>query len=117
MASGSEVLRQGESPEERIAISEPASGSSLSAGLAHVEGFGWAGFEQTLLVEIIDVNGVVIGSAPVIVQAPDLGFPGTFSVDVPYALSTAGPGRVIVRDVSPAFGQTLHQTTVDVVLS
>lgn len=115
--SGDEVLRDGESPEERIAISEPASGTTLSGGLAHVEGFGWASFEQTLLVEIVDVNGVVIGSAPVIVQGPDVGLPGPFAVDVPYSLSAAGPGRVIVRDISPAFGQTLHETTVDVDLS
>jgi hypothetical protein len=115
--SGDEILREGESPEERIAVSAPASGATLSGGSAHVEGFGWASFEQTLLVEIVDVNGVVIGSAPVIVQGPDVGQPGPFAVDVPYSLSAAGPGRVIVRDISPAFGQTLHEATVDVVLS
>jgi len=115
--SGAEIVRDGESHEERIAVSAPAAGATLSGGSAHVQGFGWASFEQTLLVEIVDVTGVVIGSAPVIVQGPDVGWPGPFAVDVPYSLSAAGPGRVIVRDISPAFGQTLHETTVDVDLS
>jgi len=115
--SGSELLRDGEAAQERIAISSPAPGAAWSGGVAHVEGYGWASFEQTLLVEIVDVSGAVVGSTSVIVQAPDLGFPGPFAVDVPYGPLTAGPGRVIVRDVSPAFGQTIHQATVDVDLS
>ena len=116
-ATGSETVREGEAPQERIALSAPAPGAAVSGGVAHVEGYGWASFEQTLLVEIVDVSGAVVGSSPVIVQAPDLGFPGPFVVDVPYGPLAAGPGRVIVRDVSPAFGQTIHQATVDVDLS
>ncbi len=62
----------------------------------------------------VDVDGNVIGSMPVLVQAPDMGIPGPFAVDVPYTLVAPGPGRVVVRDISVAFGQDLHLSSVDV---
>ena len=111
---GSEAILAGESGQERIAIEAPASADRVTGGMVHVEGEAWASFEQTLLVEVIDMTGAVVGSSVVIVQAPDMGLPGPFAVDVAYSLTAAGPGRIVVRDVSAAFGQTLHQSTVDV---
>jgi len=111
---GSEAILAGESGQERIAIEAPASADRVTGGMVHVEGEAWASFEQTLLVEVIDMTGAVVGSSVVIVQAPDMGLPGPFGVDVAYILTAAGPGRIVVRDVSAAFGQTLHQSTVDV---
>ena len=113
-ASGTEAVLANNSVDERIAIFAPAAGDALAGGVAHVEGFALASFEQTLLVEILDVDGLVIGSMPVLVQAPDMGIPGPFAVDVLYALATPGPGRIVVRDISPAFGQDLHLASVDV---
>jgi hypothetical protein len=81
-----------------------------------VEGFGLASFEQTLVVEVQDENGVVVGSEPVMVQAPDLGFPGPFSVDVPYTVSQSGAGRIAVRDISPAHGSDTHVSSVEILL-
>lgn len=112
--AGSETILADESRQERIAIHAPASADSVAGGIVHVEGVAWASFEQTLLVEVIDMTGAVVGSSVVIVQAPDMGLSGPFAIDVAYSLATAGPGRVVVRDVSAAFGQTLHQSTVDV---
>jgi hypothetical protein len=90
---------------------------NIQGGVVHVEGFGLASFEQTLLVEVEDGGGGVVGSMPVIVDAPDLGQPGTFSVDISYTVSEAGPGRIVVRDVSPAFGGNTHLASVEVNLS
>ncbi|HET7009276.1 MAG TPA: Gmad2 immunoglobulin-like domain-containing protein [Anaerolineales bacterium] len=113
-AAGEETIRVNDHPSERIAIFAPLASGLISGGTAHIEGFALASFEQTLLVEIVDVDGTVVGAAPVTVQAPDVGFPGSFAVDVPYSLTTAGPGRVVVRDISPAFGQDLHLASVEV---
>ena len=99
---------------EQITIFEPDVTDTVSGGLAHVEGFGLASFEQTLLVEVLDEDGTVVGSQPVTVAAPELGSPGPFSADVSYTLATAGPGRVVVRDVSPAFGGDAHLSSVEV---
>lgn len=112
--SGEISITRGDILDERIAIFSPVPAAVVSGGVVHVEGFALASFEQTLLVEVLDADGNAIGSAPVTVEAPDLGFPGPFAVDVAYVLAAAGPGRVVVRDISPAFGQDIHRASVDV---
>jgi hypothetical protein len=102
---------------ERLQISMPAAGDSIHGGVVHVEGIGVASFEQTLLIEVVDAYGVVIGLQPGLVQAPDFGLPGPFAADVTYTLATAGPGRVVVRDISPAHGGDIHRSSVEVDLA
>ncbi|HET9590808.1 MAG TPA: Gmad2 immunoglobulin-like domain-containing protein, partial [Anaerolineales bacterium] len=94
----------------------PQNGGTVTGGMAHVEGFALASFEQTLLAEILDADGNVIGSEAVIVQAPDLGQPGPFRVDIAYTATGSGPGRVVVRDPSPAFGGDTHLSSVEITL-
>jgi hypothetical protein len=36
---------------------------------------------------------------------------------VPYTLSAAGPGRIVVRDISPAHGSDVHRSSVEVDLA
>jgi hypothetical protein len=107
-------IRSMEDGGEQLELLAPLAGDEIEDGVVHVRGFGLAGFEQTLLVEIYDGQGSLVGSSPVIVDAPDLGQPGGFIVDVPYAVNEAGPGRVVVRDVSPAFGGDVHLASVEV---
>jgi hypothetical protein len=99
---------------ERIIISQPTLNTAVSGGSVHVEGTALAGFEQTLVVDVLDESGGVIGSQPILVQAPDLGLPGPFSADIPYSGSPTGPGRVVVRDLSPAFGGEVHLASVEI---
>lgn len=102
---------------EQIAIFTPVTGASISGGTVQVRGFGLASFEQTLVVEVLDEDGNVVGSQPVIVDAPGLGEPGPFQADIEYSVSEAGPGRIVVRDVSPAFGGDVHLSSVEVNLA
>lgn len=113
---GAENIIVAEPGPERIFISSPGQGEAISGGTAHIEGFALAGFEQTLVVDVLDQEGNVIGSQPLIVQAPDLGQPGPFEADVPYTLTTPGAGRIVVRDPSPAFGGDVHVNSVEVTL-
>jgi len=57
-----------------------------------------------------------VGMQPVTVQAPDLGIPGPFSADVPYQGASAGPGRIVVRDPSPAFEGDYHLASVEITI-
>jgi hypothetical protein len=114
--TGPEDIMLGEPHPEQIAIFEPSPGEMIQGGVAHVEGFGLGGFEQTLVVEVHDRNGSVVGSMPITVDAPDLGLPGIILADVPYTLAMAGPGRIVVRDISPAFGGDSHVSSVEVSL-
>lgn len=102
---------------ERIVIFEPHNADTVSSGVARVEGFALASFEQTLVIEVLDADGNTIATQPVTVEAPDLGQPGPFSADVPYTVTTSGPGRIVVRDISPAFGGDSHLASVEVTLT
>lgn len=101
---------------ERITITTPEVADTVSGGVVHVEGVALASFEQTLVVELLDAEGDVVASEPVIVDAPDLGEPGPFSIDLPYAVATAGPGRIVVRDPSPALDADVHLSSVEITL-
>ncbi len=115
---GAEDIRTATMPmPEQIAIFQPAPNATISGGMVRVEGFGLATFEQTLVVDVIDANGNTLARQPLIVNAPDLGQPGSFSIDLPYTVSESGFGRIQVRDTSPAFGGTTHLTSVMVTLA
>jgi hypothetical protein len=128
-ASGESDLRPGEAHPEQIAITSPAPAAVVRGGSAHIEGMALASFEQTLVAEIYDVEGDLIGRAPITVaprpsaedsldgrgvDADEYGMTGPFAVDVSYTAGAAGPGRIVVLDPSPAFGQTLHLASVEV---
>ncbi len=102
---------------EDIAITSPVPGATISGGVAHVEGVGLASFEQTLVVSIQNADGMTIATMPVIVDAPDWGLPGTFSVDVPYFVAGEQPGRVVVADPSMVFEGETHLSSVEVTLA
>lgn len=115
--TGPEQVYQVEPHPEQLVILQPAPGDQISGGMLHVQGYGWASFEQTLVVDILDIDGKVIGSQPVIVNSPEMGEPGTFEVDMAYTLRTAGPGRVVVRDPSVVIPSDVHLSSIEVNLS
>ncbi|MGD8604970.1 MAG: Gmad2 immunoglobulin-like domain-containing protein, partial [Anaerolineales bacterium] len=98
MPDGEEHMNVGHPHSEDIIIQTPTSGQTISEGVVHVEGIGLASFEGTLVIYVLDVEGNEIGSLPITVDAPDIGQPGSFSADVPYNLTSAGPGRIMVVD-------------------
>lgn len=115
-AQGAAEIKPVEAHLERIHIQQPSPGEVISGGVAHVEGIGIASFEGTLLVQIFDMAGNLVGMQPLIVDAPEMGMPGTFSVDVPYSIASEGPGRVAVVDPLPAFDGVGHISSVEVIL-
>jgi len=115
--SGEEQIVPIEPHPESIQISRPAPGETIIGGTAAVSGVALASFEQTLTVEILDEAGQVLTSQPVIVDAPDLGQPGSFSIDLPYEVASTMAGRIMVHDISPAFGGDAHLASVEVTLA
>jgi hypothetical protein len=101
---------------ERITLFEPQNGQQISAGVVHVEGYGLASFEGTLVLELYDVDGGLIGSEPIIVQSPDMGIPGTFSGDIPYSITQSMPARLVVLDPLPTANGVNHITSVEIKL-
>lgn len=115
-SSGAQTQPASPQPE-RIMIDQPGPGQKLTGGTVHLSGFALASFEQTLVVELYDGAGQQLASRPVIVSAPDMGVPGPFQTDLAYPAAASGPGRVVVRDISPANGADVHLASVEVSLS
>jgi hypothetical protein len=101
---------------ERINVFAPQSGQQISGGVVHVEGYGLASFEGTLVLELYDVEGELIGSEPIIVQSPDMGTPGPFSGDIPYDITQPMPARLVVLDPLPIANGVNHITSVEIQL-
>ena len=115
--SGPVDIRRVEPGPEQLTIFQPSQRERVQGGLAIVRGYGWASFEQTLVVEVQDENGQVVGSAPVLLGTQEIGQPGHFTAEVPYQVAREGPGRILVRDISPAFGGDVHRTSVEIDLA
>jgi hypothetical protein len=111
--NGPQDIRPVEPQPEQIAIFQPQNGDTIQGGFLTVEGYGLASFEQTLVVEVIDQNGEVVGME-VVTLASELGEPGPFSTQVTYSVDAPGPALVSVRDISPAFGGDVHVNSVHV---
>jgi hypothetical protein len=114
LPAGPPQILPGSAHPESIQIAAPEDGATVSGGVVHVEGIGLASFEGTLVIEVYDEQGNLVGSAPVIVDAPDLGLPGSFSADVPYSVTAPGFGRISVVDPLPAFDGIGHVASLGV---
>jgi hypothetical protein len=115
-SSGPSDVREAEPHREQIFIDSPAAGERIAGGAVRVEGVAVAGFEQTLVAQIYDEGGSLVGQAAITVSAAEMGVPGPFAVDVMYTVDAEGAGRIVVLDPSPAFGQTVHLASVEVQL-
>ena len=112
--NGQVDIKRMEPRAEQIQILSPAVGQTLKGGVAVVEGYGWASFEQTLVVELYDEQGTLLTMQPIIVQSPEMGQPGLFRAELAYTINTPGAGRIVVRDPSVAFAGDVHVTSVEV---
>jgi len=110
---GSEQIRILEPAAERIQILSPGVGQTVSGGVLMLEGYGWASFEQTLVVVLYDEQGIQLAIQPVTVQAPDMGQPGPFRAELHYSLAVPQAGRVVVRDPGAAFEGDVHLSSVE----
>jgi hypothetical protein len=112
--SGPEEIKSSDPHPEDLHIIQPALGDVLGGGMVHVEGFGIASFEGSLVIQVIDAEGMIIGLHPVIVDSPEMGVPGSFSADVAYAAGAEGPGRIVVVDPIPVFDGLSHIASVEI---
>jgi hypothetical protein len=115
--SGEANIIEVEPYREHIYIESPELSEQVSGGVARVQGFAIASFEQSLLVEVLDADGNIVGSQSILVQSPEMGVPGPFSAEVPYEVGSTGPGRIVVRDLSAAFEGDVHVASVEIELA
>jgi hypothetical protein len=100
---------------EQIIITNPSNSATIRGGAISVEGVAIASFEQTLVVDILNEDGNII-STEIVTLDSEFGEYGMFHVEIAYRVNTPQPGRVVVRDPSPAFPGDLHLNSVEVTL-
>jgi hypothetical protein len=116
LPSGPADVQSAPIESEHIQILAPAAGEVISAGHVTVRGFGIGSFEGNLVVELADASGNQLSIKPVTVDAPEMGEPGPFAVTLSYSVPEEQPGRVVIRDPSPAFAGAVHLASVEVQL-
>ncbi len=102
---------------ERIAIFSPRANGYVRGSPVMVRGGGWLDTPGPLVVEVLDRNGNVVGSATVPLSTSRPGEVGSFEVQVPYTLDWSQYGRIVVYE--PAFSPPgiLHYSSADVYLA
>jgi len=99
-----------------ITIEFPLDGQDVSGSLVIRGNVTIAPFENNLAMHVYNENGNELFVSPVMVDAPDLGAPGTFNVTLD--LSAFPPGRIFIEfsDLSAADGSVLALDSVMVVV-
>ena len=98
-----------------ISIESPFAGQEGSGVLVIRGKVSIAPFENNLVMRVYNENGNELLVSPVMVDAPDMGAPGTFNVTLD--LSAFSPGRILIElsDLSAADGSILALDSVMVV--
>jgi heat shock protein HslJ len=113
---GAANITTAEPHPEAIAIHTPEHLARLTGGSAHVTGYAAPTFEQNLVIEVLDGEGMVVGQGATII-ASDMGQWGPFAADVSYSVAAETPGALCVTDYSPADGNMVHRTCLNVTLA
>ncbi len=125
---GTAAIQPGKQQNEVLLFTKPAAAAAVSGGKLHVEGWSGPVFENQVRVILCGEGGTgkadpfcgtadnILARLPVTIQAPDVGQPGAFSVDLTYKVTKAVSGRVAVYYTSPRDGYLLHLASVPVQL-
>ena len=99
-----------------ISIESPLAGQDVSGAMVIRGSVSIAPFENNLVMRVYNENGNELFVSPVMVDAPDMGAPGTFNVTLD--LSAFPPGRILIElsDLSAADGSVLALDSVMVVV-
>jgi hypothetical protein len=102
---------------EKLAIFSPREDVVVEGGEAFISGGGWVDSNQALLIEVLDRQGEVIGSAQTELISPSIGRTGIFEALVFYEVEREQSGRMTVSEIDPLTGNILHMSSVIITLN
>jgi hypothetical protein len=126
VTSGASVVELGEEHPEVHIILDPAPLTTAQGGNLQVVGYSAYVFEGALNVWLCGEGGSgapdlvcgtvdnVIAQGSTIMNAPDVGLPGPFTLSLPYTVTGPVQARLVVYSTSPRDGGIVHLTTVPV---
>ncbi len=103
--------------ERIITIQSPADGAEVTNPVTVTGSVSIAPFESNLVYRIYTGSGEFVNQSSLMVDAPDMGAPGTFELTFDLTMAGAtGPIRVEFWDLSPADGSPLAMDAVMLIL-
>ena len=102
--------------ERVITIESPLDGAEASGALIVSGRVTIAPFENNLSFRVYNEQGNELSSGPILVDAPDLGAPGTFNVTLDLSAFPPGRIRIEISDLSAADGSVLALDSVEVIV-
>jgi hypothetical protein len=102
---------------EKIAIFSPRANGYVRGSPVTVRGGGWLDTPGPLVIEVLDRNGNVVGSATTPLSTSKPGEVGSFEVQVPYTLDYSQYGQIAVYEAAISPPGILHYSSVDVYLA
>ena len=116
LTTGTALVYPGIGGAEKIAIFSPRANGYVRGSPVTVRGAGWLDTPGPLVVEVLDRNGNVVGSATATLSTSNPGEAGSFEVQVPYTLENSQYGRIAVYELAASPPGILHYSSVDVYL-
>ncbi|MGD2252037.1 MAG: hypothetical protein PVF70_03870 [Anaerolineales bacterium] len=101
---------------EKLVILSPQEHEAIRGGTVRVQGAGWVGSELPLVVQVLDRQGEIAGTAEVALQAPAMGQLGTFEIEVVYTVPYRQSGRIAVMEMGTYPPGVVHYTSLQVTL-
>lgn len=117
LTTGSALIYPAIGGAEKIAIFSPRANGYVRGSPVTVRGGGWLDTPGPLVVEVLDHNGTVVGSATAPLSTSSAGEVGSFEVQVPYTLDSPQYGRIAVYELAVSPPGILHYSSVDVYLA
>jgi hypothetical protein len=117
LTRGTALVYPGIGGAEKITIFSPRANGYVRGSPVTVRGGGWLDTPGPLVVEVLDRNGNVVGSATAALSTSNPGEVGSFEVQVPYTLENSQYGRIAVYELAVSPPGILHYSSVDVYLA
>lgn len=117
LTTGTALVYPGIGGAEKITIFSPRANGYVRGSPVTVRGGGWLDTPGPLVVEVLDRNGNVVGSATAALSTSNPGEVGSFEVQVPYTLENSQYGRIAVYEQAISPPGILHYSSVDVYLA
>ena len=117
LSIGDEDITPGADSLEPIILREPAQNTLIQGGRLVVSGLARPGSGSLLLVELVARDGRVVGYRQASITPPTEGSHGTFTIDVPYTVTTTTWVRLTVSESGGRIPGPTHISTIEVMLS
>ena len=115
-ASDAVAVTSGSSPSGAfVTITNPEPYQTIYSEKITISGRGAGLFENHLVVQLEDEQGAILATAPVILEAQDMGGEGNWQIELTIPKQAGKPGRIVASASSPKDGSLLTIFAVPVI--